>query len=190
VQVASFSYAYPNYDYPKPQTWLSLSWSAPSYTVGLSGYNVYRSTANNYSYGTPTFVAAGTTSYLDTSCVKGTTYYYKVVALYGGWGDTGGYVDESHAATCSIDPPASAPASSSALSRINYWELGWTAVSGATRYEVWRHDDSMVPGVYQLLDANVAGTGYNDYDKADTNIIWHIYAANDGGRSASYKSQP
>ncbi len=61
---------------------VALVWIAPASNGGspISGYNIYRSTF----IGGETFfigVAAGTTSYNDTTVVAGITYYYQVTAV-------------------------------------------------------------------------------------------------------------
>jgi fibronectin type 3 domain-containing protein len=60
---------------------ISLTWGAATDNVGVSGYNIYRSTSSNgasVKVGTTT-----TTSYIDTGLTAATTYYYYVTAFDG-----------------------------------------------------------------------------------------------------------
>ncbi len=62
---------------------VGLSWTA---SIGASSYNVKRSTNNGVTYST---IASGVTSssYLDTSVLNGTNYYY-VVSASNSWGES------------------------------------------------------------------------------------------------------
>ncbi|WP_180247630.1 SpoIID/LytB domain-containing protein [Bacillus sp. AFS031507] len=113
---------------------VNLSWSAVS---GSSGYEIYRSTSST---GTYTKIASTTsTSYSSTSLNTGTAYYYKVRAYktvtpsaYSGYSSV-------VSAKPVLATPSSAKAASSAYNSI---KTSWTAVSGASGYEVYRATSS------------------------------------------------
>lgn len=57
-----------------------LSWAMPASASGVTGYNVYRSTASGAE--APPFLASAMSSpYADNTVVHGTTYYYRVTAV-------------------------------------------------------------------------------------------------------------
>lgn len=113
---------------------VNLSWSAVS---GASGYEIYRSTSST---GTYTKIASTTsTSYSSTSLNTGTAYYYKVRAyktvtpsVYSGYSSV-------VSAKPVLATPSSAKAASSAYNSI---KTSWTAVSGASGYDVYRATSS------------------------------------------------
>nr|WP_308128884.1 immunoglobulin-like domain-containing protein [Bacillus sp. sid0103] len=113
---------------------VSLSWSAVS---GASGYEIYRSTSST---GTYTKIAStSSTSYSSTSLNTGTAYYYKIRAYqtvtpsaYSGYSSV-------VSAKPVLATPSSAKAASSAYNSI---KTSWTAVSGASGYEVYRATSS------------------------------------------------
>ncbi|MFP5108799.1 SpoIID/LytB domain-containing protein [Neobacillus sp. C211] len=113
---------------------VNLSWSAVS---GASGYEIYRSTSST---GTYTKIAStSSTSYSSTSLNTGTAYYYKVRAyktvtpsVYSGYSSV-------VSAKPVLATPSSAKATSSAYNSI---KTSWTAVSGASGYEVYRATSS------------------------------------------------
>ncbi len=57
---------------------VDLYWNASSNVVG---YNVYRSTSSNGSYGKINSSLDPNTAYTDTSVASGTTYYYEATAV-------------------------------------------------------------------------------------------------------------
>ncbi len=59
---------------------LNLSWSVPASTPAILNYNVYSSTVNGFTPGSP-IASPFTNSYSDTGLSAGTTYYYKVAAV-------------------------------------------------------------------------------------------------------------
>lgn len=65
---------------------VALSWTVPASVSGVTGYNVYRSTASG-SEATPALASPTTASYSDATVVHGTTYYYQVTAV-GASGET------------------------------------------------------------------------------------------------------
>ena len=129
---------------------IKVTWSA---VAGASGYAVYRATS-----GTGNYVSVGTaksTSYTNTSTGTGITYYYKVRAyrVVGGTKVYSPYSAVSYTRT-SIRAPITIRAVRASSSSI---KVSWSAVSGATRYEVWRSTSS--GGTY----APVASTAWLYY---------------------------
>ncbi len=60
----------------------SLTWTASSDNVGVTGYNVYRSTTSGFTPGPGNRIGqSATTSYTDTSFTAAGTYFYKVTAV-------------------------------------------------------------------------------------------------------------
>jgi fibronectin type 3 domain-containing protein len=62
---------------------VQLSWTAPANTGGsaITSYKVYRGTSSSGSFAFIASVGGSTTSYKDTSTVRGATYYYEVTAV-------------------------------------------------------------------------------------------------------------
>lgn len=67
---------------PSPRT-VTLTWTA-STSPNVSGYNIYRGTASGGPYSKVNSALITGTSYLDTTVVPGTTYYYVATAIDGG----------------------------------------------------------------------------------------------------------
>jgi fibronectin type 3 domain-containing protein len=60
---------------------ISLSWTTPAAITGVTGYNIYRSTASG-AEASPATYSSAVTSYSDTTnIVHGTKYYYRVTAI-------------------------------------------------------------------------------------------------------------
>ncbi len=128
---------------------VKLTWAA---VAGASGYEVYRATTK-----TGTYKLAGTasgTSYVNAGLATGTTYYYKVRAkcITGSTTTYGGY-----AAVVSAKPVPAVPASVKAVSAsYSSVKLTWSAVSGASGYEVYRATSS--GGTYTKLTTTTAAS--------------------------------
>lgn len=94
-----------------------------------------------------TYTAPGAPTVTPTGTAGTTSYYYKVVARFSGGYSAAG--SEGSTAT-----------GNATLSATNYNALSWTAVSGATGYDIYRGTS---PGSENTLVAtNVTGTTYND----------------------------
>ena len=116
-------------------TSIKISWSAVS---GATGYQVWRSTSS-----TGTFTSLGnvtTTSKTSTGLTAGKTYYYKVRAytevngskIYGAYSSVVSAVPK-------LAQPANVKAASASTTSI---KITWSAVSGATGYQVFRSTSS------------------------------------------------
>ena len=104
-----------------------LSWNT---VPGAAKYWIYRSTdGKTFKY----YDSTKSTSYTNNSTNIGTTYYYKIKAV-----DSSGTTDYS--AVKSIKCTPAAPSLS--ISRVNGKpKLSWKAVSGATKYWIYRSTD-------------------------------------------------
>ena len=110
---------------------VKLTWTAVS---GATGYKVYRSTSKDGKY---TKVGTATkNTYIDSSVKTGTKYYYKVCAFKteNGTDKTSAYTSVV-SATAVLSKVSGLKVSSSAYNKVS---LKWTAVSGATSYDIYR----------------------------------------------------
>jgi fibronectin type 3 domain-containing protein len=151
---------------------VTLSWTASS---GASSYKIYRSTSS----GGETLLASSITSsiYVDTSVANGTTYYYQVSAV-----NVGG--ESSRSAEVSARPqvpPPAAPIDVTATgggARIN---LSWSAVAGATQYNIYRSTSS---GNEVLVYSGITTTSFVDRGLANgTTYYYTVTAVGPGGES-------
>lgn len=131
---------------------VKLAWTA---VPGANGYQVYRATSSTGTYSLVTTLTSGTAaSYTNTGLTCGSTYYYKIRA-YRTVGTTKVY--GNYTAVASGKPIPSVPvnfkAASASYSSI---KLTWTAVSGASGYQVYRATSST--GTYSLVTTLTSGT--------------------------------
>ena len=138
-----------------------LKWASVEYA---SKYEVYRASSKS-----GTYKKIGTTSkvnYTDTSATAGYTYYYKVKAV-NSKGSASGY----SAAVSAISHCARPVAKSDYLTSTGKPYVKWSAVTGASKYQVYRSTSKT--GTYKLLGTTTklnytdtsATTGYTYYYK-------------------------
>src|SRR5207247_1243344 len=106
---------------------VTLSWTAVS---GATGYNVKRSTSSGGPY-TTVGPNVTPTSFTDSGLTNSTTYYYVVTALTAG----GESVNSAQVSATPVAAPG-APSNLTATAGNAQVALSWTAVSGATGYNV------------------------------------------------------
>ncbi|MBR5347805.1 MAG: hypothetical protein IK125_01040 [Lachnospiraceae bacterium] len=127
-------------------TGVQIRWSSVS---GYSSYNVYRSTSLNGTYSYLASVTGGTTKYVDKTAQGGKTYYYKVrpykkvldrndqnKTIYATWSDAAKVVVLADT-KLTVEPKSGVT-----------MKLSWTAVSGATSYEIYRSTSASGPYTY------------------------------------------
>ncbi len=170
---------------------VNLSW-APS-VGGVTAYSIYRGT----SPGAETYMGlqATLTGYTDTSVTAGTTYYYKVLAYRftpdGGLvaGPLSGEVRVTVNNGTTLAAPTNVTATADRDGRII---LSWTAVAGATGYNIYRTTTSLgsttggvadngrlVIAPYQI---NVSGTSFMDDNLLPgTTYYYRVTAIDDTG---------
>ena len=137
-----------------------LNWQQGSNGAGGSSFTVYRSLTSGGSYDQIATGVSGLT-YTDATAVNGTTYYYVVVANSAAFGDSG----YSNEASATPFHPLTAP-TLTATGGYASVTLSWTAVYGATSYNIKRA--SVSGGPYTQID-NVTGTTYTDIGGAFAN---------------------
>ena len=145
---------------------VALTWNSVG---GATSYNVKRSTST----GTETTIASpGTNSYDDLTAVNGTPYFY-VVSAVGAGGESG----NSSEVTAT---PMAAPTGLTATPGNAHVVLNWTAVTGATGYNVKR---STTTGT----ETTLASPGTNTYDDLTaangTQYFYVVTATNANGES-------
>jgi len=128
---------------------VSLSWAAVS---SAGNYNVYRATSSK---GSKTLLGnASETSYDDTSAVPGTVYSYWVTACSGNNCSTYSTLNTGWRNLTAISDLTASDGSSTAKV-----VLSWTAMSGASSYQVYRA--ASLAGTRKLL-GKVSSTTYTD----------------------------
>src|SRR3954451_817552 len=145
---------------------VALTWTS---AAGATSYNVKRSTTT----GTETTIASpGTNSYDDTSAVDGTPYFYVV----SGVGTGGEGANSSEVTATSM----AAPTGLAATPGNAHVVLNWTAVAGATGYNVKR---STSTGTETSI-ATPATNTYDDLTAANgTQYFYVVTATNANGES-------
>ena len=133
---------------------VGLSWTASS---GATSYNVYRGTTSNGESTTP--IASGLTSpaYTDNSAANGTKYYYYVTAI-NSVGPSGPSNEVSAEPLSSL---LTAPTLQMPTAGNGDIPLNWSAVNGATSYNVYRGTTPGSEGTTPLA-TGVTGTTYTD----------------------------
>jgi fibronectin type 3 domain-containing protein len=138
-------------------TQISLTWTASTDNVAVSGYQILRSPTSGGPY--IQIATNNTNSYTNTSLTVGTTYYY-VVRAYDAAGNIS--TNSSQAQATTPTPPdttaPSVPTSLQASASGTQISLAWTAST----------DNTAVTG-YQILRSTTNGTGYQPIATSNTN---------------------
>ena len=138
-----------------------IKWTAVS---GASKYEVYRSGSKD-----GTYTLLGTTTaanYTDSKANAGYTYYYKVKAISSVKNTANSALSAAVAVTCRCARPVVKP---DYLISTGKPYIKWTAVAGASQYEVYRSGSK--DGTYTLLGTTTA-TNYTD-NKANAGYTYY-----------------
>jgi len=168
---------------------VALSWGAASDNVGVSRYDVHRSTVAGFTPSAANRIAqpAGT-SYADTGLAPG-TYHYRVVA-FDAAGNGGPASNQASAAATADTTPPTAPGSLTATGSSGQVALAWTAstdAGGVARYNVHRSTTAgFVPGAANRI-AQPTGTSYTDTGLAGGTVYYRV-TAEDGAGNVSLAS--
>jgi fibronectin type 3 domain-containing protein len=153
---------------------VTVSWTA---VTGAGSYNVYRSDSQT---GTYTKLGTSTTaSYVDTVAATG-TYYYKVSAVSAGGVES----DYSTSTTVTVAGP-STPTNVTAITADTQVTVSWTAVTGASSYNVYRSTSQT--GTYTKIGAPTTAS-YVDTVTATGTYYYKASAVSAGGFESAYSA--
>ena len=170
---------------------IRLDWTASTDNVGVTGYQVHRST--NGALGPLLTTAPAATSWVDTSTVEGTAYTYAIRAV-----DAAGNVSwRTNLVTETIGdggpgPDTERPSTPTGLRSFNRpWgiEITWNASTdnvGVTSYVIYRSTDGTLGQPWQTTDGDVLVFGNGSVDPGVT----YTYAvrARDAAGNLSWRS--
>ena len=112
---------------------ISVSWPA---ITGANSYNLYWSTSSGVTISTGTRIAGVSSPFVHTGLNASTTYFYIVTAVNGA-GESSPSVQASATTNAPAATVPAAPTGVSASGGAQRVTLSWTAVSGATSYNVY-----------------------------------------------------
>ncbi len=142
---------------------LTLSWNA---SPGASSYVIYRSTTSGTITG-KTLLASGvsTTSFIDTSAVLNTPYYYQVTAF-----SSNGQSTPSVEVSATITPISLTVAKDSTTATLQN-NLSWDAVPSAASYSIYRSTVSTPYYGSKLILSTTSPITTNSYNDNDTSLV-------------------
>jgi len=139
---------------------VKISWPAVS---GASAYQIYRATSATGSY---VYLTTTTSlSYTNASLTTNATYYYKVRAYRT---LTSGRLYGNYSSVIAVKPIPSTPTMSTSVLSYTSVKANWSAVSGASGYEVYRSSSMSDPFV---LAYRTTGTTFTLVDQSFNQAI-------------------
>ncbi|MBB2968565.1 LamG-like jellyroll fold domain-containing protein [Leifsonia aquatica] len=168
---------------------VSLSWTAATDNVGVTAYQVHRSTTSGFTPDGSTLIGTvSSTSATDTLPGMG-TYYYRIVAVDAA-GNSGAPSDQATATLGDTTPP-SVPSGLSATASGSTVALSWTASTdnvGVTGYTVYRSTTSGFAPSAATQIGTTAGASYTDSGVAN-GTYYYVVTATDGTNTSGPSAQ-
>jgi len=144
---------------------VTISWHAVDLAIG---YNVYRSTIDDFAYASQVATVAGT-EYTDVAAVPGTLYYYWIVSVANGgeW-----QTSENASGYRKLGVPQHVAASDGTSS--GWITVTWDAVAGASSYRVFRATTAAEEDAVEV--GTSTGTSWMDQNAA-CGVTYHYWVA-------------
>jgi fibronectin type 3 domain-containing protein len=159
---------------------VSISWSA---VIGATSYNIYWATTSGVTTAS-TKITPATSPYDQTGLAASTTYYYIVTAVNAA-GQSVASTQVSAATNAPVVTIPAAPAGVTATGGANQVSINWSALSGATSYNIYYATTS---GVTKTNGAKItnAARPYVQTGLADgTSYYYIVTAVNSAGEGAA-----
>ncbi len=153
---------------------VTLTWTP---VPGATSYRVFRSATT--AFGTEPLATVATPPFSQPGPAQGVTFWYRVAAR-----NAGGDGPFSAAVSVTRTPPPAAPTGVSAVPGDTQVTISWLAVTGATRYNVYR---GTVAGGQATTPVAPDVTGLSVGDRGLVNgtpYFYRVTAVGDGGESA------
>jgi fibronectin type 3 domain-containing protein len=158
---------------------VSLSWNAVS---GASSYNVYYSAATGVTPANGTKMTASSASATVTGLTNGTAYYFIVTAV----NSAGESVAAAQVSATPVPAIPTAPTGLNAVAGNAQVALTWTAVSGATSYNVYYSTSTGVTIANGTKVVGISSTATTISSLTNgTPYFFIVTAVNAGGESAA-----
>lgn len=157
---------------------ITVSWTA---VTGATSYNIYWSNTTGVTKTNGTQITGATSPYIHTALTNGTTYYYIVTAV-NSYGES---TASTQTSAMPLPPITSAPTGVSAAAGNGQTTISWSAVSGATSYNLYW---STTTGVTTANGTKVTGATSPYTHSGLTNGTTYYYivtAVNIGGESTA-----
>ena len=155
-------------------TSVDLSWTSVSGAVGYELWVWWQNDPGWQRLGEGSLTG---TSHTHSDLTAGRTYYYLVAALDGG-GIRGQWSEQRSVTLPAQSQPLSAPQLTASPSGSTAIDVGWNAVVGAVRYELWTWWDRET-GWQQLGGGSLTGTAYSHSGLTPGRTYYYTIAAID-----------
>lgn len=159
---------------------VSLSWSA---VPGATSYNIYWATTSGVTT-SGTKITAATSPYVQTGLAASTTYYYIVTAVNTA-GESIASAQVSAATNAPVVTIPTAPAGVTAAGGANQVSISWSAVSGATSYNIYYATASGVTKASGAKITNASSPYVQTGLAAGTTYYYIVTAVNSAGEGAA-----
>lgn len=159
---------------------VSISWPAVS---GATSYNIYWATTSGVTTAS-TRITSAASPYVQTGLAASTTYYYIVTAVNAA-GQSVASAQISAATNAPVVTIPAAPAGLTATGGANQVSINWSAVSGATSYNIYYATTSGVTKTSGAKITNAARPYVQTGLAAGTTYYYIVTSVNSAGESAA-----